>query len=72
MPDIAETALRAFSEASRPFVGKLVGVAKSIEQVEFKLSETTSTLRWLWVGVIFASAAASFFATLLSMWLCTS
>lgn len=66
---VSEAATAALEEASRPIVGRLSGVIKSLGEAEGQLSDSVASFGWRWAAVAGSAAAGGIAAMLLAAWL---
>lgn len=66
---VSEVATAALEEASRPIVGRLSGVIKSLGEAEGQLSDAVASFGWRWAVVAGGATAGGIAAMLLAAWL---
>ena len=66
---VSEAATAALEEASRPIVGRLSGVVKSLGEAEGQLSDAVASFSWRWAAIAGSAAAGGIAAVLIAAWM---
>lgn len=66
---VSGAATAALEEASRPIVGRLSGVIKSLGEAEGQLSDAVSSFGWRWAVVAGGAAVGGIAAVLIAAWM---